>query len=105
MIKRAGIDFTALPDEKFDPIFGIASGAADIFGVTGGVMEAALRTVSSILMGDENAPLEFHDVRGMEAVKEATYELPGKTVQRCRCFRHQECGSAAGRHSEGREGV
>ena len=81
MIKRAGINFVALPDEKFDPIFGIASGAADIFGASGGVMEAALRTVSAILMGDENAPLEFHEVRGLESVKEATYELPGKTVR------------------------
>ena len=81
MIKRAGLDFTALPDEAFDPIFGIASGAADIFGATGGVMEAALRTVSSLLMGEENAPLEFHEVRGLEAVKEATYELPGQTIR------------------------
>ena len=81
MIKRAGIDFVSLPDETFDPIFGIASGAADIFGASGGVMEAALRTVSALLMGEENAPLEFHDVRGLEAVKEATYELPGQTVR------------------------
>jgi NADP-reducing hydrogenase subunit HndD len=81
MIKRAGLDFTALPDEAFDPIFGIASGAGDIFGASGGVMEAALRTVSAILMGDETAPLEFHEVRGLESVKEATYELPGKTVR------------------------
>ncbi len=81
MIKRAGLDFVNLPDEKFDPIFGIASGAGDIFGASGGVMEAALRTVSAILMGDENAPLEFHDVRGLESVKEATYELPGQTVR------------------------
>ena len=81
MIKRAGLSFTALPDEDFDPIFGISSGAGDIFGASGGVMEAALRTVSAILMGDENAPLEFHEVRGLESVKEATYELPGKTVR------------------------
>ena len=81
MIKRAGLDFTVLPDENFDPIFGIASGAGDIFGASGGVMEAALRTVSAIMMGEENAPLEFHEVRGLEAVKEATYELPGKTVR------------------------
>jgi NADP-reducing hydrogenase subunit HndD len=81
MISRAGLDFVNLPDEDFDPIFGIASGAGDIFGASGGVMEAALRTVSAILMGDENAPLEFHEVRGLESVKEATYELPGKTVR------------------------
>ena len=58
MIKRAGIDFTALPDEKFDPIFGIASGAADIFGVTGGVMEAALRTAVEELTGEELEKVE-----------------------------------------------
>lgn len=96
MIKRAGLNFTTLPDEKFDPIFGIASGAADIFGVTGGVMEAALRTVSSILMGDENAPLEFHDVRGFENVKEATYELPGKTVRVAVVSGTKNAGRAAG---------
>ncbi len=81
MIKRAGLDFVSLPDEEFDPVFGISSGAGDIFGASGGVMEAALRTVSAILMSDETAPLEFHEVRGLESVKEATYELPGKTVR------------------------
>ena len=81
MIKRSGLNFPELPDEKFDPIFGIASGAADIFGASGGVMEAALRTVAALLAGEENAPIEFHEVRGLEAVKEATYELPGKTVR------------------------
>jgi NADP-reducing hydrogenase subunit HndD len=82
MIRRAGLQFPNLPDEDFDPIFGIATGAADIFGVTGGVMEAALRTVSSILAGgDDAAPLEFHAVRGMENTKEATYTVGDKTVR------------------------
>ena len=82
MIKLAGIRFTDLPDEKFDSAFGISTGAATIFGTTGGVMEAALRTVASLMLGgDDKAPLEFHEVRGMNNVKEATYELPGKTVR------------------------
>ena len=82
MIKKAGIRFKDLPDEEFDSAFGISTGASTIFGATGGVMEAALRTVASLMLGgDDKAPLEFHDVRGMENVKEATYELPGKTVR------------------------
>ncbi len=82
MIKSMGLRFTALPDEDFDPMLGISTGASTIFGASGGVMEAALRTVASIMLGgDDAAPLEFHDVRGMENCKEATYELPGKTVR------------------------
>ena len=81
MIKRAGLRFTELPDEDFDSAFGVSTGASTIFGATGGVMEAALRTVAALSLGDETAPLEFHAVRGMEEVKEATYELPGKTVR------------------------
>jgi len=81
MIKRAGLRFTELPDEKFDEAFGVSTGASTIFGTTGGVMEAALRTVAALSLGDDAAPLEFHEVRGMKEVKEATYELPGKTVR------------------------
>ena len=82
MIKTMGLRFADLPDEDFDPMLGISTGAATIFGASGGVMEAALRTVASIMVGgDDKAPLEFHDVRGMDNCKEATYELPGKTVR------------------------
>ena len=81
MIKRAGLRFTELPDEDFDSAFGVSTGASTIFGTTGGVMEAALRTVAALSLGDDTAPLEFHEVRGMKEVKEATYELPGKTVR------------------------
>ena len=81
MIKRAGIVFTELPDEKFDPSFGIASGAAHIFGATGGVMEAALRTVYEIVTGETCEALDFHDVRGIDAVKEAEYDLNGTKVR------------------------
>ncbi len=82
MIKSMGLRFTALPDEDFDPMLGISTGAATIFGASGGVMEAALRTVSSVLVGsDDAAPLEYHEIRGMQNAKEAVYELPGKTVR------------------------
>ena len=81
MIRRAGIMFPELPDEEFDPIFGIASGAGHIFGATGGVMEAALRTVSEIVTGKELARPEFREVRGIEGIKEAEYDLAGTKVR------------------------
>ena len=77
MIKQAGIDFTRLPDEQFDEMLGDYSGAAVIFGVTGGVLEAALRTAYEVITGDKLAKLEFTDVRGFEGVKEASYNLNG----------------------------
>ena len=83
MITQAGILFPNLPDGEFDPMLGISTGAATIFGASGGVMEAALRTLSEKLVGKEAAPVEFHEVRGMAGVKEATYELAGKTVRVC----------------------
>ena len=82
MISKAGLLFERLPDGAFDPMLGVSTGAAVIFGASGGVMEAALRTVAEILAG-EGAPLEFHEVRGMQGVKEAAYELPGRTVKVC----------------------
>jgi len=76
-IRRAGIDFNNLPEEQFDDPFGIGTGAGLIFGVTGGVMEAALRTVVWKLTGeDDNAPIDFDQVRGTQGIKEATYTLP-----------------------------
>ena len=80
MIKRARIDFVNLPDEKFDSVLGESTGAADIFGATGGVMEAALRTVYEIVTGKELTNVDFEAVRGIEGVKEATIDLDGKTV-------------------------
>lgn len=80
MIDRAGINFTALQDEDFDAPLGAASGAAVIFGATGGVMEAALRTASEWIVGD-SAPLEFAEVRGTEGIKEATYKLGDITLK------------------------
>ena len=80
MIKKAGIRFNDLPDEEFDRPLGLGSGAAVIFGATGGVMEAALRTAVEALTGEELKNLDFTDVRGVEGVKEATYEVAGITV-------------------------
>jgi NADP-reducing hydrogenase subunit HndD len=80
MIERAGIDFVNLPDEKFDAPLGISTGAAVIFGATGGVMEAALRTAAEWITGDPAAPVEFCDVRGTGAIKEATYKVGDLTL-------------------------
>ena len=81
LIKRYGIDFNNLPDEGFDDPLGEGSGAAVIFGATGGVMEAALRTVVYKLTGEkDNSPVDFKEVRGVEGVKEATYDVNGLKV-------------------------
>lgn len=83
MIKNAGIDFKNLPEEKYDSPLGLSSGAAVIFGVTGGVMEAALRTVYAVLNEGKDIPgISFNPVRGMDGIKEATVEVPinGKNV-------------------------
>lgn len=79
MIKEAGIDFVNLPDSEYDDPFGIASGAGAIFGATGGVMEAALRTAAKVL-GDEDEPIVFNEVRGTQGVKEAMFTLGGVRV-------------------------
>ncbi len=81
MIKQAGILFNDLKDEEFDPAMGIASGAAHIFGATGGVMEAALRTVAEIVTGKPLESVDFTAVRGLEAIKEAEYDLAGTKVR------------------------
>lgn len=82
LIKRAGIRFNKLPDEDFDyDIVGDYSGAGVIFGATGGVMEAALRTAAAVLNGKELEHVELHDVRGLEGIKEATYNLGGLEVK------------------------
>ncbi len=83
IIKQAGIDFVNLEDEKFDEPMGFSTGAADIFGLTGGVMEAALRTVYAILMG-KNLPfdnLHIAPIVGLDKIKEATIKLEGVLPQ------------------------
>ena len=82
MIKQAGIRFTELPDEKFDAPFGEeATGAGVIFGATGGVMEAAIRTVADILDGTSHAEIEYEAVRGLEGIKIASVVAGGKTIR------------------------
>jgi len=82
MIKRLGITFNSLPDEEFDAPLGSGTGAAVIFGVTGGVMEAALRTAVWKLTGEkDNSPVEFKEVRGTAGIKEATYNVAGMDVK------------------------
>ena len=83
MITRAGLLFQNLLDGEFDEMLGVSTGAATIFGASGGVMEAALRTVVEIVTKGEMKPLEFTEVRGMTGIKEASYDLPGKTVRVC----------------------
>ena len=80
MIKEAGIDFVNLPDSQFDAPFEDASGAGAIFGATGGVMEAALRT-AAYKLGGSGAPLEFKEVRGTDGIKEAEYNVGGTVVK------------------------
>lgn len=75
LIKRCGIKFNDLPDEKFDEPLGISTGAAVIFGATGGVMEAALRTAVKLITGKDAENIEFTEVRGVEGVKEASYKV------------------------------
>ena len=81
MIKEAGIDFANLPDEDFDPMLGESTGAGAIFGATGGVMEAALRTVADILEGKDLENIDYHEVRGIAGVKEATVTIAGKEIK------------------------
>lgn len=75
MIKQAGINYDKLPNEKFDEYFGDSTGAAVIFGVTGGVMEAAVRTVADILNKEDLDKFEYHAVRGLDGIKEAEVKV------------------------------
>ncbi len=83
MIETAGLNFNLLPDEEFDNPLGEGSGAGVIFGATGGVMEAALRTAVETLTGEELKALEFTEVRGTEGLKEATYTVAGMEIKVC----------------------
>lgn len=81
MIRQAGLDFVHLPEEEFDDMLGESTGAGVIFGVTGGVMEAALRTVVDVLTGEDMPRLEYADVRGLEGIKEATVNVNGTDIK------------------------
>ena len=80
MIKRAGLQWDNLPDEEFDSPLGEGTGAAVIFGATGGVMEAALRTAVDVLSGQDNAEVDYKEVRGMDGIKEASYTVGSLTL-------------------------
>jgi len=80
MIERVGINFLTLPDEDFDDPLGRSTGAAVIFGTTGGVMEAALRTAVETLTGNELPNPDFAEVRGTEGIKTATYHVAGMDI-------------------------
>ena len=81
MIERAGIKFTALPDEEFDSPLGEDTGAAVIFGATGGVMEAALRTANDWLTGKDNTEIDFTAVRGTMGLKQAAVTINGTEIK------------------------
>lgn len=75
MIKSAGVDFLNLEESEYDQLLGVSSGAADIFGTTGGVMEAALRTATELITGTELKEIDFISVRGLEGIKKAEVEI------------------------------
>jgi NADH-quinone oxidoreductase subunit G len=81
MIKQSGIDFATIPDEQPDCLLGAYTGAGTIFGATGGVMEAALRSAVYFITGKDAAHVEFKQTRGLKGVKEAEIEVAGKTVR------------------------
>lgn len=81
MIMRAGINFAYLPDEDFDSPLGEDTGAAVIFGATGGVMEAALRTANDWLTGKDNTDIDFTAVRGTHGLKQATVNINGSDIK------------------------
>ena len=82
LIKRSGINFNKLPDEEFDQdLLGEYTGAGVIFGTTGGVMEAALRTAYYVLTGKEHEAVKFEAVRGMEGIKEASININGQELK------------------------
>ncbi|WP_186430792.1 NADH-dependent [FeFe] hydrogenase, group A6 [Clostridium sp. BSD9I1] len=81
MIKEAGIDFNSLDEENFDSPLGESTGAGVIFGTTGGVMEAALRTAYEWITGEELADVEFANVRGAEGIREATISIKDTEVK------------------------
>lgn len=81
MIRSAGIEFATLPETDFDSPFGIGTGAGEIFGATGGVMEAALRTVYEVVTGKELTEIDFTGVRGFDGIKEAAVNVGDITVK------------------------
>lgn len=85
MIQKAQIRFTELPDSDYDPALGVTTGAAAIFGATGGVMEAALRTAADTLTGQSLSSIDYKEVRGTNGIKEAVYNVAGIDVKVAVC--------------------
>ncbi|ABR46866.1 hydrogenase, Fe-only [Alkaliphilus metalliredigens QYMF] len=81
MLKEAGIDFDKLADEDYDHPLGESTGASVIFGTTGGVIEAAMRTAYEWITGEELEQVEFHQLRGMDGLREATVDLKGREIK------------------------
>lgn len=81
MIKQANIEFEKLEESEFDQPMGEATGAAAIFGTTGGVMEAALRTAQDTLTGENLEKIDFEEVRGGDGIKKATVKIAGKEIK------------------------
>jgi NADH-quinone oxidoreductase subunit G/NADP-reducing hydrogenase subunit HndD len=81
MFRESGIDFTRLPEEGFDSPLGSSTGAAVIFGATGGVMEAALRTAYEVFTGQILPNIDFKVVRGMDGIKDAEIDLNGPKIK------------------------
>lgn len=81
MLKDLSLDFASLPDSEFDLLMGESSGAGDIFGTSGGVIEAALRTAYEWLTGKPLEHLDFHELRGLSGIKEATVDIDGKKIK------------------------
>ncbi len=81
LLKESNIDLSVLEDEEFDTPLGVATGAGHIFGTTGGVMEAALRTVSYLIEKKEVEKIEFKEIRGLKGIKEAEISIQGKTYK------------------------
>ena len=81
MIKMAQLNFARLPEEDFDPAMGVSTGAATIFGATGGVLEAALRTAADVLEGTDHANVEYKEIRGTQGFQDAIYKVAGMDVK------------------------
>ncbi len=81
MIKMAQLNFARLPEEDFDPVMSVSTGAATIFGATGGVLEAALRTAADVLEGVDHDNIEYKEIRGTKGFKEAVYKVAGMDVK------------------------
>ena len=81
LIRAYGLDFMKLPDGEYDQPFGVSTGAAAIFGVSGGVMEAALRTGYELISGKELKEIEFDDIRGLKGIKEAVVDIDGEEIR------------------------